>query len=274
MSMFLSQISIFPIKSTQGLRVSRSDVESYGLSFDRRFMLADSKGRMLTGRALPKLVQVKAVPVRDGLRVCHPESADLLLRYDDFAHGGMATHVWKDEFEGLRTTDEADHWFSELLGRQCHLLYCGQTSVRFGAKAGVPLSFADGFPLLLISQASLEELNRRSAVASEMAQFRPNLVVSGTAPFAEDGWQRIRIGQVEFKLDCPCSRCIFTTRDPLTGDFLPDKEPLATLSKFRKDATGKINFGMNLIALNEGMIEEGMPIEVLQTRTAEVYKES
>ena len=270
----LSQISVYPIKSTRGLQISRSWVEPLRQSFDRRFLLADSQCRMLTGRALPKLVQVTAVPVRDGLVISHPQQDDLFLKYDSFADQQMPTHVWKDEFDGLRTTEAADAWFSELLGRQCHLLYCGQASVRFSAKAGVPVSFADGFPLLLISQASLEELNRRSPVSHQMAQFRPNLVVSGNGPFAEDGWQRIRIGQVEFKLDCPCSRCIFTTRDPLSGEFLADKEPLATLSKFRKDAGGKINFGMNLIALNEGIVEQGMPIEVLETRIPEIYSQS
>ncbi|GGO66559.1 MOSC domain-containing protein [Bowmanella pacifica] len=260
----LADIYIYPIKSTQGIALSHSWVERPGLSFDRRFMLADSKGRMLTGRALPRLIQVSAVLRRDGLMVCHADMPALFVRYSDCAMTPVATQVWKDQFEAFATTEAANRWFSLLLGRECQLLYCGEHTPRFSAKADVDVSFADGFPLLLISQASLQELNRRSPLVHQMAQFRPNLVVEDTLAFAEDSWQRIRIGEVEFKLDSPCSRCVFTTRDPRTGEFLGDQEPLKTLGTFRKDRSGKINFGMNLIPVNEGRLEVGMPVEVLQ----------
>ncbi|GAA0358624.1 hypothetical protein GCM10009092_23540 [Bowmanella denitrificans] len=267
----LSHIHLYPIKSTQGVEVNQAWVELHGLSFDRRFMLADSKGRMLTGRAMPKLIQVSALLHGEGLMLCHPDMPSLLVKYADCTMVPVATQVWKDQFEGFATTEPANQWFSQLLGRQCQLLYCGNHTPRFSEKAGVDVSFADGFPLLLISRASLEELNRRSPIAHKMAQFRPNLVVEDTLPFAEDGWDRIRIGEVEFKLDCPCSRCIFTTRDAKTGEFLGDQEPLKTLGQFRKDPSGKINFGMNLIPLNEGRLEVGMPLEILAGREAEVY---
>ncbi|MDF2179676.1 MOSC domain-containing protein [Aliiglaciecola sp. CAU 1673] len=267
----LAQISIYPIKSTRGLTLDRSWVEETGLSFDRRYMLADMNGRMLTGRAFPKLVQVLTAPTAWGLMVSHPDMPMLALRCTDFSMQGVATHVWKDEFEAFATTETANQWFSRLLGRDCQLLYASENSPRFSQSASAKVSFADGYSLLLISQASLQALNAKAAVPSQMAQFRPNLVVSNTEPFAEDSWQTFRIGDVTFRVDSPCSRCIFTTRDPATGEFLENKEPLATLSRFRKHESGKINFGMNVTPLNEGMIACDMEIEVLSTRTAERY---
>lgn len=267
----LEQICIYPIKSTRGLHLERSYVQQSGLSFDRRFMLADLQGRMLTGRAFPQLVQVVTTPTAVGLMVSHPDMPLLSLRYQDFSMQVVATHVWKDEFEGFATTELANQWFSQLLGRDCQLLYASEQTPRFSQSANAKVSFADGYALLLISQASLDALNARATVPSQMLQFRPNLVVANTSPFAEDGWQQFRIGGVTFRVDSPCSRCIFTTRDPHSGEFLPGKEPLSTLARFRQHASGKIHFGMNVTPLNEGIIATGMQVEVLSQRQPEPY---
>ncbi|GGD71444.1 MOSC domain-containing protein [Lacimicrobium alkaliphilum] len=271
MSQRIAGLFIYPIKSTRGLQLSRSVVTAEGLALDRRFMLADRKGRMLTGRALPKLVQVKATPLSDGLLVTHPNMPPLELHYPQFSGDGIETHVWKDKFSGLATHQQADDWFSALLGRDCQLLYTGNESPRFSQSADTHVSFADGYPLLVISQASLEALNQRLAQPHRMEQFRPNLVVTGTEPFAEDNWERIRIGEVELRLDNPCSRCIFTTRDPKNGEFIGNQEPLKALSLFRKEQNGKINFGMNATVIKGGLLEQDSEIEVLETRVAEHY---
>ncbi|WP_088329328.1 MOSC N-terminal beta barrel domain-containing protein [Lacimicrobium sp. SS2-24] len=271
MTATLSALTLYPIKSTRGLQVSRAVATAEGLAFDRRFMLADEKGRMLTGRALPKLVQVQATPTPLGLLVTHAQMPPLQLDFAAFTGARCQTHVWKDHFSAFATHSDANHWFSTLLDRPCQLLYAGTESPRFSESANTTVSFADGFPLLLLSEASLADLNARCQQRHSMAQFRPNLVVTNTAAFAEDSWSRIRVGEVELQLDCPCSRCIFVTRDADSGDFLPQREPLNTLAQFRKDQHGKINFGMNVTVIKGGVLELGGEIEVLEHRVAETY---
>jgi uncharacterized protein YcbX len=124
-------------------------------------------------------------------------------------------------------------------------------------------AFPDGFPLLLIGQGSLEDLSRRIGRPMEMLRFRPNLVVQGAEPFAEDGWKRIRIGELEFRVLKPSVRCIFTTLDPATGERSVDREPLTTLKTFR-EREGDILFGQNLAVDGTGWLEVGMEVEVLE----------
>jgi hypothetical protein len=124
------------------------------------------------------------------------------------------------------------------------------------------VGFADGFPLLLLSRASLEELNRQLPRAVRMENFRPNLVVEGCAPFAEDTWKRLRVGSVELEVVKPCARCVFTTVDPLTGQKAADGEPLRTLTRVRR-IQGKAMFGQNVVVRRPGMLQVGDAVEVL-----------
>ncbi|HET8791841.1 MAG TPA: MOSC domain-containing protein, partial [Modicisalibacter sp.] len=143
------------------------------------------------------------------------------------------------------------------------LLWLGQHSPRYRSRIQRRVGFADGYPLMLISQASLDDLNARMTRAQRMSQFRPNLVVAGTAPYAEDTWKRIRIGTLEFTVHAPCSRCAMITVDPETGEFLARGEPLRTLAGYRRGEGGKVYFGQNLIAHGDGVLELGAPLEVL-----------
>ncbi|MNN63686.1 MOSC domain protein [compost metagenome] len=131
------------------------------------------------------------------------------------------------------------------------------------AEPGERVHFADGFPLLLIGQGSLDDLSARVGRPLEMLRFRPNLVVSGAEPYAEDSWKRIRIGALEFRVAKPCSRCILTTIDPHTGERSADREPLATLKAYR-EKDGEMLFGQNLIAEGMGELRVGMPVEILE----------
>ncbi|KHT64211.1 flavodoxin [Photobacterium gaetbulicola] len=267
----LSQINIFPVKSIAGINLSHAWVEQQGLSFDRRFMVSRLDGSMITARKHPQLVKVSAALVSNGLVLDYPGLPPLTLRYDDFTMVESAATVWKDTFNAYLTTQAANDWFSQIIGESVQLLYTGEQSQRLRAKINQPVSFADGYPLLVISEASLEALNARSPQQHTMDQFRTNLVVSGTEPFAEDGWKRIRIGDVEFEVVKPCARCILTTVDPATGEFNALKEPLNTLSSFRSDGSGEVFFGQNLVALNEGIIRAGDKIEVLESKPKEIY---
>ncbi|SFH19758.1 MOSC domain-containing protein [Modicisalibacter xianhensis] len=260
----LSGLYRYPVKSIAGQALDGMLVTEEGPEGDRRYMLAKPDGTFLTARTHPQLQRVAAVPVPGGLDVSHPELGSIKVRETEFDAGRFATRVWDDAFEALTTTDALDDWFSRAAGEPVRLLWLGQRSSRYRPAIERHVSFADGYPLLLISQASLDDLNRRMNPPQRMAQFRPNLVVTGTQPYAEDGWKRIRIGEVEFLVDAPCSRCAMITVDPTTGQFQARGEPLRTLASYRRGAKGKVYFGQNLVALNEGRLDLGATVEVLE----------
>ncbi|WP_261818081.1 MOSC domain-containing protein [Vibrio gallicus] len=269
----LSEINIYPIKSTAGISQSRVFVEKQGISFDRRFVVTDLQGRMLTARKHPKMVTIEACLLADGLLLSAPNHPSLKLCYQDFAMQEFECKIWSDRFDAYTTTEKANQWFSAVIGCEAVLLYCGKESNRYREKIETNVSFADGYPLLVISQGSLDELNRRASAPQTMSQFRTNLVVDGVAPFAEDSWKRLRIGEVEFEVKKPCQRCVMTTVNPEDGERMLNKEPTITLAKFRADQKGAVYFGMNIVALNEGVIKAGDKIEILETQQPVEYVE-
>lgn len=260
----LAEIYRYPVKSTWGELLPASDVGPMGLPFDRAWMVADDAGRMITGRTEPRLVQIKVL-VDDGtLTLSAPGQTVLVVTREEFNQPASAS-VWKDEFPAFAGAREADAWLSNFLGKPVRLLYVGAASARrVRRRPEVALSFADAYPLLLIGQGSLDELNRRVGRELSMRRFRPNLVVTGSEPFAEDGWKKIRIGEVIFSMEKPCERCAFTTVDPETGEKSGDQEPLRTLVTFRRTPDGVL-FGQNAVAENAGQIAFGMEVEILET---------
>jgi uncharacterized protein YcbX len=174
--------------------------------------------------------------------------------------------IWYDEAEAVDQGAEAADWLSQFLGVEARLVriaedYFRPVSSRYAVSSQDQVSFADGYPILLASQESLDELNSRMQSSLPMNRFRPNLVVQGCEPFAEDGWKRIRIGEVELALVKPCARCVVTTHDQITGERT-GKDPLATLAKFRNFGR-KAMFGMNVIPVSLGEISVGAEVEVL-----------
>ncbi len=270
----LAGISIFPVKSTSGIAQSRAWVGLEGISFDRRFVVTDLAGRMMTARKFPKMVTIKSTLVENGIVLSAAGAENLHLAIEEFDRDEFECKIWSDRFFAYTTTEKANAWFTEVIGRDAQLLFCGEESNRFREKLGTKVSFADAYPLLVISQGSLDELNRRASHPQTMSQFRTNIVVDGVEPFAEDGWERIAIGEVEFQVGSTCQRCILTSIDPVTGEKMADKEPTATLSRFRADERGAIYFGMNLVALNEGVIEVGDEVRVLETRSPVLYRDA
>ncbi|EGQ7766071.1 hybrid-cluster NAD(P)-dependent oxidoreductase [Vibrio parahaemolyticus] len=270
----LSQINVFPVKSVGGVSLSSAWVEKQGLSFDRRFMIAKADGSMITARKNPQMVTVKSALLADGVVFSSLGMEPLKIRYQDFKMQETPATVWKDTFTAYTTTDDADDWFSQVLGQRVELLFSGEQSNRVRESLGQNVSFADGYPVLVISQASLEELNKRSSEQHSMDQFRTNLVVSGTKPFEEDSWKRIRIGEVEFESLKPCERCILTTINTQRGTFRESKEPLKTLQQFRANERGGVFFGQNLVARNEGIIRQGDKVEVLEYKEPEFYPDN
>lgn len=267
--MFLSAIYRYPLKSGQAQSLQQSALGAMGLVGDRCWMVVrEDNGQFLTQRAWPQMTQIKA---------CHQPDGSLLL--DAPGLGALAVAVpaadaalrgvtiWRDTLQVPDAGDEAAAWLSALLGKALRLVYCPEQRARY-LPNGYGLNsdraaFPDGFPLLLIGQGSLDELNRRIGRPMEMLRFRPNLVVQGSEPFAEDQWKRIRIGAATFRLLKPSVRCILTTLDPATGQRSPDREPLATLKTFRA-TDGDVLFGQNMAADERADLHVGMPVEVLE----------
>lgn len=259
----LSALYRYPVKSMRGQSLPASPVGPLGLPFDRMWMVADPGGRFVTGREYPELVLIDAVPSDRGVTLLTPGRPQLFVPNEAF-NRPVPTIVWGDSFVAWEGAAEADDWISAYVGARLRFLWTGaETTRRVKVDPVVPLSFADGFPLLIIGQASLDDLSARVGRPLAMERFRPNLVVSGADAFAEDGWKRIRIGDACFRIAKPCERCVFTTVDPDTGRKGLDQEPLRTLAKYRKTPEGVI-FGQNVIAEGVTELVLGMPVEVLE----------
>jgi uncharacterized protein YcbX len=187
------------------------------------------------------------------------------LTVPDVAASRVSVTVWADTVDAADAGAEAAAWLSEFLGTDCRLVCFAREAVRpvdrVYAEASDQVGFADGFPFLLISQASLDDLNARLAQPVPMLRFRPNLVIGGSEPYAEDDWRRIRIGDLTFRVAKPCSRCIIPTIDPATARR--GSEPLRTLMSYRR-RDNKVYFGQNLVHDAVGRLAVGMPVEVLE----------
>jgi uncharacterized protein len=262
----LTGLYVYPIKSCGAIAVEEWDVDERGLRHDRRWMLVDELGRFMSQRRYPLMALIGVRIVPEGLVVSAPGMPSLEVPFRPPDGKPLLTSIWEDLVEILPVGDEADRWFSGFLGTRCRLVHLPDESVRpvdpvYG-RAGDRVGLADGFPFLLISEGSLADLNARLEHALPMNRFRPNLVVGGCEPFAEDGWKQVRIGPINLRVVKPCARCAITTVDQRTA--ARGKEPLRTLATFRKHGT-KVLFGQNLIHEAAGMLRAGDPVEVVPT---------
>lgn len=264
--MILSSILIYPIKSTSGLDLPSARIETRGFCDDRRWMIVDAEGGALTGRELSRMVLIQATPGPGLMRLKAPSMPTIDVAMPTENAERMPVVVWGDRVDSVRVDEHADAWLSEFLGRPVRLVGMDASSIRHvdppPREQADEFSFADGYPFLAISQASLDYLNAKLASPIPMRRFRPNLVVSGCEPHAEDQWERIRIGAIPFDVVKTCVRCVFTTVDPELGQRDPSGEPLRTLKTYRRSADG-ITFGMNLIARGTGTLQVGDRVEVL-----------
>ena len=270
----LQNINIYPIKSSAGIELSNSWVEELGLACDRRFVIATDNGEFITARTHPNLCLIQANLTAKGIMITAPDMPALVIEYQQLSQKYIAVTVWQDTINAQQCNSNINQWFTRYLKQPCQLLFFGADSQRFVKNKNSQVGFADGYPLLLISQASLDNLNSRykpETYKISMAQFRPNIVVNNCEAFAEDTWQHIRIGEVEFEITKPCTRCVFTTVNPETGEKSPQQEPLKTLKNFRQLANGDILFGQNLVALNQGQIKQGDQVEVIKRQTAPTF---
>lgn len=269
----LSQLYIYPVKSMRGLALSHSQISASGAAFDRIFMVTETDGTFMTARRYPQMLLFTPALLQDGLYLRAPDGSSAAVRFADFSAQPLPTEVWNNHFSAHRAPAEINAWLSGFFDRQVELRWLGETLTRrVQHHAAIPLSFADGFPYLLTSEASLRDLQKRCPASVSMTQFRPNLVVTGASAWDEDSWQTIRIGEVIFDVAKPCSRCVLTTVSPEHGRQHPAGEPLATLQSFRTARDGKdIDFGLNLLARNSGIIRLGDEVQILAEKTPRLY---
>lgn len=262
----LSALYSYPIKACRGHSLESALVERRGLQHDRRFLIVDPQGVAITQRDIASLALVVPNLADSTLGLSAPDMPTILLPIAVDGPIQRAT-VWDDS--DIKTIDQGDaaaEWLSSYLKVDARLVFMPQDGIRpvnpqYATHTDDTVSFADGYPILIASQESLDDLNSRLEIPLPMNRFRPNLVVSGCGPFEEDTWQRIRIGEVEMALIKPCARCEVTTIDQQS--LVKGKEPLKTMATFRRVGGTKVMFGMNVIPLNEAKIRVGDSVIVL-----------
>ena len=260
----VSGLAVYPVKSCRGVDLDEAVVGATGFDLDRQWMVVDADGRFLSQRQAPELAQIEVAVAGEGLTLSAPALPALTIPLRT-PHGRERTvEVWQDRCAAVDEGDAAARWLEQHLGRRAMLVRMAGVGSRPLAGApvasGIAVSFADAFPFLLVSEGSLEELNRRLESPVPMNRFRPNIVVAGGAPHAEDEWRRVGIGEVVFRVAKPCARCVITTTDQRTGERGP--EPLRTLASYRT-VGGKVLFGQNLVHEGRGVVRVGDRVRVV-----------
>ena len=243
-----------------------------GFEYDRILMISEPDGRFITARQYPDLLKLKTAIIDNQIQVSLPINESIMINLDEFSLSNEATEVWGNHFTSHIAPIKVNQFFSQFLQKDVQLRWIGkQLSRRTKRYPDVPVSFADGYPYLLLNLASYNYLEQQCPEKLDIRQFRGNIIIEGALPFAEDGWKTIKIGDVIFDIVKPCTRCVLTTFNVNSAMALPNNEPLRTLSYFRADPDGKLDFGMNMLARNHGTVSVGDKIEVLERQPAKNY---
>jgi uncharacterized protein YcbX len=262
--MLLSQIFIYPIKSARGIAVSEVQLDNSGPLQDRRWMVVDEKGLFLSQRKLPRMVLIEPHFEGSNLVVTAPGMSPLVIPAWSGEGERVPVRIWHD-YLTLPHPDRAySNWFSSFLGQPCRLVYLPDEITRYVEPPfNDPrwrVSLADGYPLMVVTQASVDLLNTKLLSPAGVEHFRPNLVISGTAPHAEDTWERIRIGSSELAIVKPCARCSTVLVDLSTAKV--GTEPLRTLTQYRR-MPRSVMFGQNALVVTPGQLREGTAVEMV-----------
>jgi uncharacterized protein YcbX len=253
---------IYPVKSLSGIPVQAFELDEFGPVHDRRWMIIDEDRHFLTQRTSPGLARISIRIDNDRVEICIPGEGTFTLNPTDETVRAL---VWRDWVQARVGEAAANEALSRFCGKSLRFVYMPETSFRRVDAARVQdlrrVSFADGFPLLITSLASLDELNGRLESSVEMRRFRPNVVVEGAEPWSEDSWRGITLGDVRLSLVKPCFRCVMTTVDPDTGVKDPATQPLKTLAGYRRTEGGVV-FGTNAIHETSGRIAVGHTVTV------------
>lgn len=266
MSVSVQQLFYHPIKSLGGISADTLNVKTFGPEKDRQLMLVNDSGKFVTQRQKPIMSQIKVCDEGEHLSL-HLGDEKMSVAWPDFSKLTMAkkVKVWDDELDGQIIEGEVNDWLSAHLNQDVQLVYKHvethrQVDLEFAQK-GDETGFSDGFPFLLISQASIEFLQSKLDFPISMERFRPNIAVAGCDPFEEDSWKRIAINDIEFELVKPCSRCVIPTINLNTGE--KQKEVMQVLLEYRKRGKN-VYVGQNLLHRGVGQISVGNQVEVLE----------
>ena len=265
----LSALHVYPVKSCRGIELDAARLTSTGLADDRHWMLVRPSGRFVTQRELPRMALIATALGERSLTLAAPGSAPLTVSREQSGESSAVT-VWGFTGRGIDCGEAAAHWCTSFLGTPLRLMRF-DTSVPRDCSADwtgdvhATTEFADGFPILVISRASLAELNSRLAVGLPMERFRPNLVLDGVGPYDEDRIHELRAEGIAIRIVKPCTRCAITTTEQSTGER-DGVEPLATLKTYRFDADLRgVMFGQNaIVARGAGAtLRKGQQLEVI-----------
>lgn len=264
--MHVSGLVRYPVKSLRGHALDAAVVEARGLAGDRRWMVVDARDRFVTRREEPAMARIDVRVADDGLVLLHADLGTCPVAVPGPDAPLIAAVVWRDTV-ALRLADAAaGAWLSAALGKPVRLAYQPDDSLRpvdpRYATQGEHVSLADGYPVLVTTEASLAALNARLDVVVPMARFRPNVVVAGAQAWAEEGWERIRVGEVVLRLTRLCTRCVIVTQQPHSGERLEGNEPLATLRLLGRTSEHGVLFGQNAVAERLGTIRIGDQVDL------------
>lgn len=271
----LSSVHVHPVKALRGFAPAEAEVQPWGLAGDRRWAVVDTAGKVVTQRQHARLALASAELLPGGgVMLSAPGREPLAVEVPELSEpdGTIGVDVFGTVVQSVPAGPAADAWFSGYLGSEVRFAHMDDPAHRRPvdpefALPGETVSFADGYPLLVTTTSSLDALNSLIAQGDHadegplpMNRFRPNVVIDGTAPWAEDGWRRLSIGDVAFRVAKPCGRCVVTTTDQRNGER--GKEPLRTLGRHRKEGNQLI-FGQNLVPEHRGTIRVGDPVKIL-----------
>lgn len=263
----VSALNVYPVKSAAGIPLESARVLTRGLEHDRRWMVVDEDGMFISQREIPKLAVICVALEGEHLVLSAPGAKRLEVPLN-LRGARRNVQVWNDPCEGVDAGEGAARWLSSVIGSPCSLVHMPEDARRTVtpkfAQHGEEVGFADVCPFMLISEASLEELNRRMDAPLPMNRFRPNIVVRGCEPFDEDSWDRFRIGDVSFHAVNARARCTIPTVDQQTGR-VAGKEPLRTLATFRR-AGGSVVFGQDVVHHGTGTLKIGDAVEIVSRK--------
>ena len=281
--MIVSELYVYPLKSCQGIKLMRAEVQPKGFLGDREMMLVTKSGKFLTQRQYPRLAKVR-VQLENNQVVLSVQNENIapLIFTPTLTGSKVEVEIWSDNTIAIDQGDRVAQWFHNVLQldpqKECRLVkqspeYIRPLKSRYASEGNKAVSFADNCPYMLTTTASLAELNERIVEihqqpkrAIPMDRFRPNIVIETSEPFVEDSWSLIQIGEVQFSVVKPCSRCIITTVDQQRGEKNELKEPLQTLGTFRQFGEQGVMFGENMTSRNSGVIQVGDRLQVLKLR--------
>jgi len=270
----ISELYIYPIKSLPGIPVTQARVTEKGFEYDRRWMLVDENNLFISQRETPQMTQLQVSIKNDGLHIKHKTNGQLItIPFHALSSDGQGeVTIWDDTCVAEYVSVEANEWFTNALGINCRLVYMPDDCKRIVDQRYAPgdsvTSFSDGYPFMIIGQASLDDLNSRLSEALPIERFRPNIVFTGGEPYEEDMMGNFTIGNINFYGVKLCARCVVTTINQQNAS--KGKEPLKTLAKYRQ-RNNKLYFGQNLVHDGEGIITIGDELQTISLNIEERF---